>query len=86
MFNPGWHLCKDLKNMVLGSEAIARSALFRKESRGAHTRIDYPNFSPEFAKLNAVVSKAKDGSMKLDPRPLPELPADLKKLIEAEKK
>jgi succinate dehydrogenase / fumarate reductase flavoprotein subunit len=86
MFNPGWHLCKDLKNMVLGSEAIARSALMRKESRGAHTRIDYPNFSPEYAKVNAVVSKARDGSMKIEPRPLPEMPAELKKLIETEKK
>jgi succinate dehydrogenase / fumarate reductase flavoprotein subunit len=86
MFNPGWHLCKDLQNMVLASEAIARSAQFRKESRGAHTRLDFPNFDPQFAKLNAVVSKAKDGSMKLDAKPLPEIPADLKKLIEAEKK
>src|SRR2546428_2309297 len=86
MFNPGWHLCKDLQNMVLVSEAIARSAQFRKESRGAHTRLDYPNFDEKFAKLNAVISKAPDGSMKLDPRPLPETPPELKKLIEAEKK
>ncbi len=86
MFNPGWHLCKDLQNMVLVSEAIARSAQFRKESRGAHTRLDYPNFDEKFAKLNAVISKTPDGSMKLDPRPLPETPPELKKLIEAEKK
>ena len=86
MFNPGWHLCKDLQNMVLASEAIARSAKMRKESRGAHTRLDFPNFSPEYAKVNAVVSKAKDGSMKLESRPLPEMPADLKKLVETEKK
>jgi succinate dehydrogenase / fumarate reductase flavoprotein subunit len=86
MFNPGWHLCKDLQNMVLVSEAIARSAQLRKESRGAHTRLDFPNFDPKYAKVNAVVSKAKDGSMKIEPRPLPEMPAELKKLIEAEKK
>ncbi len=86
MFNPGWHLCKDLQNMVLASEAIARSAQFRKESRGAHSRLDYPNFDPQFAKQNAVVFRDKDGAMKLEPRPVPEMPAELKKLIESEKK
>jgi len=86
MFNPGWHLCKDLQNMVLASEAIALSAQQRKESRGAHTRLDYPNFDPKFAKVNTVVSKARDGSMKIELRPLPEMPAEMKKLIEAEKK
>jgi succinate dehydrogenase / fumarate reductase flavoprotein subunit len=86
MFNPGWHLCKDLQNMVLASEAIARSAQLRKESRGAHSRLDFPNFDPQYAKVNAVVSKARDGSMKIESRPLPEMPAELKPLIEAEKK
>lgn len=86
MFNPGWHLCKDLQNMMLVSEAIARSAQFRKESRGAHTRLDYPNFDPKYARLNSVISRAKDGSMKLVEQPLPEPPSEIKKLLEAEKK
>ncbi len=86
MFNPGWHLCKDLQNMVLVSEAVARSAQFRKESRGAHTRLDYPNFDAKFAKVNAVVSRGADGSMKLVSSPLVEMPPELKKLIETEKK
>ncbi len=44
MFNPGWHLTRDLRSMVLISEAVTRSALARRESRGAHSRIDYPEF------------------------------------------
>lgn len=86
MFNPAWHLCKDLQNMVQVSKAIALSALFRKESRGAHARLDFPNFDPQFAQVNAVVSKARDGSMKLEARPLPEMPPELKKLFETENK
>src|SRR5439155_20273555 len=46
LFNPGWHLSYDLKAMLIVSEAVARSALARTESRGAHSRIDYPNVDP----------------------------------------
>ncbi len=44
-YNPGWHLCRDLKNMLICSQAITRSALIRKESRGAHSRLDYPELN-----------------------------------------
>ncbi|HEY9713320.1 MAG TPA: FAD-binding protein, partial [Chroococcales cyanobacterium] len=80
-FNPGWHLCRDLKNMLICSEAIARSALSRKESRGAHSRLDYPNTDPEFGKFNTSVFKDGD-EMKLEQRPLPQMPDELKSFFE----
>ncbi len=80
-FNPGWHLCRDLRNMFIASEAVARSALLRKESRGAHSRTDYPNTEPEFGKYNTSVFD-KGGVMTLEQTPIPEMPADLKELFE----
>jgi len=84
MFNPGWHLTRDLKNMLLISEAVARCALARKESRGAHSRIDFPNYDPEWEKKNNVISK-DGGVMQLQQRPVPEMPAELKQLLEEKK-
>ena len=46
-YNPGWHMCRDLRNMMICSEAIARSALSRQESRGAHSRLDYTELNEE---------------------------------------
>jgi succinate dehydrogenase / fumarate reductase, flavoprotein subunit len=80
-YNPGWHLCRDLKNMVIASEAIARSALIRKESRGAHSRLDFPNTDSKFGTVNTSVFD-KAGVMTLEQTPLPEMPADLKELFE----
>ena len=84
MFNPGWHLTRDLKNMVLISEAVARCALARRESRGAHSRIDFPNYDPEWEKKNNIIAN-EGGSMALRQRPVPEMPADLKQLLEEKK-
>jgi succinate dehydrogenase / fumarate reductase flavoprotein subunit len=53
-YNPGWHLAQDLRNMLLVSDCIAQSALERQESRGGHTRSDYPEMSPEWRKVNLV--------------------------------
>ncbi len=53
-YNPGWHLAQDLRNMLLVSDCIAQSALERQESRGGHTRSDYPDMSPEWRKVNLV--------------------------------
>ena len=58
MFNPGWHLCADLKSMLTVSEAVARSALARRESRGAHSRLDYPDFDAQWGKQNNIISRA----------------------------
>ena len=79
-YNPGWHLCRDLKNMIICSEAITRSALIRKESRGAHSRLDYPELSPELGKVNTSIFK-ENNEMKIEQTPLPEMPAELKELF-----
>ena len=81
LYNPGWHLCRDLRNMIVVSEAITRSALLRKESRGAHSRLDYPSPDPALGKVN--VSCVKSGeTMKTHLTPLPEMPAELERLFE----
>lgn len=85
-FNPGWHLAQDLKNMVTVSRAVAKCALERRESRGGHTRLDFPDYSESLSKVNAVIRKGEDGSMQYDQVPVPEWPAELKKLFEEEKK
>ena len=56
VFNPGFHLAIDLENMLLVSESIARSALDREESRGGHTRDDYPQMDPEWRQYNHLTS------------------------------
>ncbi|HTK70441.1 MAG TPA: FAD-binding protein [Candidatus Eisenbacteria bacterium] len=82
-FNPGWHLAIDLKAMLTCSEAIARSAQLRKESRGGHARLDFPKTEPEFGTKNTVVKK--DGeAMAVGQSPLPEMPAELRAIVDAE--
>jgi succinate dehydrogenase / fumarate reductase flavoprotein subunit len=83
MFNPGWHMAKDLKSMLRVSEAVTRSALVRKESRGAHSRIDYPNYDPVWEKQNNVI-KREGEVMSLRQAPVKEVPAELKKLLAEE--
>ena len=80
-FNPGWHTALDLKNLLTVSEAIARAALERRESRGAQFREDYPNKDDAFGKVNTIVSKAADGSMQVRLEPLPEMSDYLKQVI-----
>ena len=80
-FNPGWHLAIDLRNMLLISECIARAALERKESRGGHTRDDYPMTDPEWGKINLAV-KLEDNKVTVTQQPLPEMPAELKQFFE----
>jgi succinate dehydrogenase flavoprotein subunit len=80
-YNPGWHTALDLKNLLIVSEAITRAALERKESRGAQFRDDYPDKNEQFAKVNAIIAKAADGSMQLRLEPLPEMPDHLKRVI-----
>jgi succinate dehydrogenase flavoprotein subunit len=81
-YNPGWHTALDLKNLLTVSEAITRAALERKESRGAQFREDYPNKDDAFGKVNTIISKAADGSMKVRLEPLLEMPDYLKRIIE----
>lgn len=80
VYNPGWHMSHDLRNMLICSEAIAQSALARKESRGAHSRIDFPNTDAQLSKVNNSIS-CQNGEMKLSQTPLLEMPADLQQLF-----
>src|SRR3954471_1778612 len=81
-YNPGWHTSIDLRNLLAVSEAITRSALERKESRGGHFREDYPDKDPKYATFNITLRKAADGSMQLERVPIPPMPAELKAVIE----
>ncbi len=80
-FNPSWHLALDLRNMLLVSECIARAALERKESRGGHTRDDYPLADPEWGKLNLAL-RLEDSKLTVTQQPLPEMPDELKQFFE----
>jgi succinate dehydrogenase / fumarate reductase flavoprotein subunit len=81
-YNPGWHLALDLPHMLLVSECIARAALERQESRGGHTRDDFPAADAEWAKTNLVCTRGPDGDVVVRRQPLPELPADLAEIFE----
>ncbi len=81
-YNPGWHLALDLPNMLLVSECIAKAALERQESRGGHTRDDFPGPSEEWAKVNLVLTSSDGESVDLRHQPLPQMPADLASLFE----
>jgi succinate dehydrogenase / fumarate reductase, flavoprotein subunit len=84
-YNPGWHTAIDLKNLLTVSEAITRSAIERKESRGGHFREDFPDKNSEFATFNIVTVQRPDGSMEVRRVPLPPMPPELKRIIEEEK-
>jgi succinate dehydrogenase / fumarate reductase flavoprotein subunit len=80
LFNPGWHLTRDLESMLTIAEAVTRSALSRRESRGAHSRIDYPNLDSEWGTKHNVAVKKED-KMTLFESPLSEMPDELKQLL-----
>ncbi len=85
-YNPGWNLATDLPSMLTVSTAIAQGALARKESRGAHTRDDYPNPDPELGKVNFVQHQTGErgyaAPIQIGPEPLPEMPDELHELLE----
>jgi succinate dehydrogenase / fumarate reductase flavoprotein subunit len=80
LFNPGWHLARDLHSMLTVAEAVTRSALSRRESRGAHSRIDHPGLDDAWGKKHNVVVKTA-GTMALTEVPVVEMPNDLKQLL-----
>ena len=80
LFNPGWHLSCELKAMFIISEAVAHSALARTESRGAHSRIDYPNLDTSWEKKHNIIVR-ESGAMKRRESPVEELPEELKQIL-----
>jgi succinate dehydrogenase / fumarate reductase, flavoprotein subunit len=80
VFNPGWHTAQDLGNMLVNAEALFRSAIERKESRGAHARSDYPNAEPRFGSLNLVVHRGAHG-MTVKAVEAPPIPPELLAVI-----
>jgi len=83
-YNPGWHLALDLYSMLEVSEVATLAAIERKESRGGHTRDDYPKTDPKLGKVNVVVRK-RQRELQISQEPLPEMPDDLRKLVEEQK-
>ena len=65
-YNPGWNLAIDLNNMIITCEGVARAALLRDESRGGHTRLDYPEERDECTTFNTIIKKSEDGSMSIE--------------------
>jgi succinate dehydrogenase / fumarate reductase, flavoprotein subunit len=81
-FNPGWHLALDLRNMLLVSECVARAALLRQESRGGHTRDDYPAMDPAWRQKLLVCSGTGDGPVKVEEEGMPPMRDDLAALFQ----
>ena len=81
-YNPGWHLALDLRNMLVVAECVAQAALERQESRGGHTRDDYPDMSPEWRKVNLICSVDADDSVSLKRQPIVPMRTDLLELFD----
>ncbi len=81
MFNPGWHLALDLHSMLKISEAVAKCALVREESRGAHSRIDFPETTAEWGTKNNIISQDSSGAMNLRQDLKSDLPDELKQVL-----
>jgi succinate dehydrogenase / fumarate reductase flavoprotein subunit len=82
LFNPGWHVALDLRNMLIVSECVAKAALEREESRGGHTRDDFPAMSPTWRQVNLICSVNAEGGIDLKHQPIPTVRPDLLGLFE----
>ncbi|MEU8814495.1 fumarate reductase/succinate dehydrogenase flavoprotein subunit [Actinoplanes sp. NPDC048796] len=82
LYNPGWHLALDLRNMLIVSECTAKAALEREESRGGHTREDFPQMNPQWRQVNLVCSLDKNGDVHLERKPLPTMRDELIELFD----
>jgi succinate dehydrogenase / fumarate reductase flavoprotein subunit len=79
-FNPGWHTAHDLRSMLVNAEALLRSALERKESRGAHARSDFPKTEDQLGRVNFIVQRS-DSGMRLRAAPIPPMPDNLAEAV-----
>jgi succinate dehydrogenase / fumarate reductase flavoprotein subunit len=82
-YNPGWHLALDLRNMLIVSECTAKAALEREESRGGHTREDFPGMNPQWRRVNLVCSLEADGDVHLERKGLPTMRPELIELFDS---
>ncbi|MET8150542.1 fumarate reductase/succinate dehydrogenase flavoprotein subunit [Actinoplanes sp. NPDC049668] len=82
LYNPGWHLALDLRNMLVVSECTAKAALEREESRGGHTREDHPKMNPQWRLINLVCSLDDNGDVHLERKPVPKMRDELIKLFD----
>ena len=85
-YNPGWHTCLDLPNMLIVAEACAKSAIARKESRGAHARLDYQEKEAAFSKINHQCVPASDGGVQIVVLPTIPVREDLQQIIDDQQK
>jgi len=83
MFNPGWHLMGELKSMLIIAEAVTKSAMARTESRGAHSRIDYPDLDKQWGQKHNIIVE-ESGQMVRRELPIPPMPDDLKEVLAQE--
>jgi succinate dehydrogenase / fumarate reductase flavoprotein subunit len=83
-FNPGWHLALDLRNMLIVSEAIAKAALMREESRGGHTRDDFPSMDADWRKTLLVCTESHDGGVHIEREDQIPMRPDLMQLFEVD--
>ncbi len=81
-YNPGWHTVLDLANLLTVSEAVVMGAKERKESRGAHSRLDYLEKNPDWGTFNHVIKKSAGGEMEIRRESIPQMPQELKGIIE----
>jgi succinate dehydrogenase / fumarate reductase flavoprotein subunit len=84
-YNTGWHTALDLPNLLTVSEAITRTGIERKESRGGHFREDYPEKVKSFAEVNIIVRRGRNGEMQVVREKIPDMPAELKQVIEEQR-
>jgi succinate dehydrogenase / fumarate reductase flavoprotein subunit len=80
-FNPGWHVALDLHCLLTVSEAVARAALARRESRGAHTRVEFPDTDKHFGAVN-VICRRRAAGMEVVEEPLPQMPDELRQIVD----
>jgi succinate dehydrogenase / fumarate reductase flavoprotein subunit len=83
-FNPGFHVALDLENMLVVANCIASAALIRQESRGGHTRDDYPKMDPNWRQINLICSQDANGDIEVEKVPLPSMPEELLNLFDKE--
>ncbi|MHC4077820.1 MAG: FAD-binding protein, partial [Planctomycetota bacterium] len=81
-YNPGWHTAMDLRNLLTIAEAITRAALKRPESRGAHFRVDRQGKDEQLGKITHVIQKGADGQMQLREEQIPQMPPELRQIVE----